>query len=147
MIADSVAQYAVFVSRLAVGVWTVVRVVSCCVHCVFCYAVSELGFSQGVFLPLWVFSSLGSRPPPLTRSVRVLIMRRRQTFEKRGRMFSNVCRLRIIKTRTERVNGGGLEPRLGFFLCFFPLADVGHHPPKCCSFFACAPSSCVCSVL
>ena len=46
MIADSVAQFAVFVSRLAVGavVWTVVRVVSCCVHCVFCYAVSELVF-------------------------------------------------------------------------------------------------------
>ena len=46
-----------------------------------------LGFSQRVFLPLWVFSSV-----------------------------------------------------------FFPLVDVGHHPPKCCSFFACAPSSGVCSV-
>ena len=77
----------------AVGavVWTVVRVVSCCVHCVFSYAVSELVFC-------WVFL----------------------------RVFFSPC---------------------GFFLCFFPLADVGHHPPKFCSFFACAPSSCVCSVL
>ena len=41
--------------------------------------------------------------PGLPRSVRVLIMRRRQTFEKR---FSNVCRLRTIKTRTERGRPG-----------------------------------------
>ena len=92
MIADSVVQDAVFVSRLAVGavVWTVVRVVSCCVQCVFCYAGSELVF-VGFF----------------------------------SESFS---------------------PLVGFFLCFFPLVDVGHHPPKCCSFFACAPSSGVCSV-
>ena len=49
--------------------------------------------------------------PPGTRDVcgvlylRVLIMRRRQTFEKL-RWFSNVCRLRIIKTRTERGRPG-----------------------------------------
>ena len=41
--------------------------------------------------------------PGLPRSVRVLIMRRRQTFENR---FSNVFRLRIIKTRTERGRPG-----------------------------------------
>ena len=41
--------------------------------------------------------------PGLPRSVRVLIVRRRQTFENR---FSNVCRLRTIKTRTERGRPG-----------------------------------------
>ena len=63
MIADSVVQDAVFVSRLAVGavVWTVVRVVSCCVQCVFCYAGSELvfvGFFSESFSPLVGFSSV-----------------------------------------------------------------------------------------
>ena len=42
-------------------------------------------------------------PLGLPRSVRVLIVRRRQTFENR---FSNVCRLRTIKTRTERGRPG-----------------------------------------
>ena len=37
--------------------------------------------------------SLGSRPPPFRKAVRV--------------RFSNVCRLRTIKTRTERGAGGG----------------------------------------
>ena len=63
MIADSVVQDAVFVSRLAVGavVWTVVRVVSCCVQCVFCYAGSELvfvGFFSESFSPFVGFSSV-----------------------------------------------------------------------------------------
>ena len=33
----------------------------------------------------------------------------------------------------------------GFLLCFFPLVDVGYHPPKCCSFLL-APPALVCVV-
>ena len=67
MIADLVAQYAVFVLRLAVGAvgWTVVRVVSYCVHCVFClccFIAGFLGFFSEFFSPLVGFFLFFSLP-------------------------------------------------------------------------------------
>ena len=44
----------------------------------------------------------------------------------------------------------GFSQRVFLPLWFFsPLVDVGHHPPKCCSFFAYAPAlvCVVCSMI